>query len=283
MRTFARRSFENVTPAPVRVLGLAVGLAVLLGGCVPDRNDITGSIAPAASTTGDLRAESTKWGERYRANPTDKAAALNYARTLRGLTQFNQAVAVLESAAIKTPYDQDILAAYGKALADAGRLKEAAEVLPRAYTPDNPNWSVLSSQGSVADQLGDHVQAQNFYMTALKIKPGDPGVLSNLGLSLALSNRLSDAERAMRQAAQSPAADMRVRQNLALVLALQGKFGEAEQIAQQDLSPTDAAASVASIRTMIAQSNTWRAIQQSGTRGKTAAAASPKMAVAQND
>jgi Flp pilus assembly protein TadD len=152
-----------------------------------------------------------------------------------------------------------------------GRLREAADVLSRAHTPDNPNWSVLSAQGSVADQLGDHAQAQSFYSTALKIKPGDPGILSNLGLSYALSNRLADAEQTERQAAASLGADMRVRQNLALVLGLEGKFGEAEQIAQQDLPPADAAANIAAIRSMIAQSNTWRKIQQTGNRTRPAA------------
>ena len=252
----------------------AAALALMLGGCMTDRSDVTGSITPAAAADkSNMHNDAETWGAKYRAQPGDKTAALNYAHALRALTQYSQAVAVLESAAIKSPYDQDILAAYGKALMDAGRFREAAEVLPRAHTPDNPNWSVLSAQGSVADQLGDHAQAQAFYSTALKIKPDNPSVMSNLGLSYALANRLPDAERMSRQAASAPGADMRVRQNLALVLALEGQFGEAEQVAQQDLSPSDASASVTSIRGMIAQSDTWRAIQKSGTRAKTASVA----------
>ena len=229
-----------------------------------NRGDVTGSIGSSALPSSDasLRGYSAKWGDRYKANPGDKASALNYARALRALTQYNQAVAVLENVAIKFPYDHEVLAAYGKALADAGRFKEAADVLSRAHTPENPNWSTLSAQGSVADQLGDHMQAQAYYAAALKIKPGDSHVLSNLGLSYALANQLPQAESTMRQAVQSPGADMRVRQNFALVLALGGKFGEAEQVAQRDQSPADASASVTSIRAMIAQSNTWRAIQQ---------------------
>lgn len=247
----------------------ALCLLMVLGGCVTDRTDVTGSISPAGmpKTDADLRASAATWGDRYRSNPSDKNAALNYARALRGLTQYEQAAAVLETVAIKSPYDAEVLGAYGKALADTGKFKQAAEILSRAQSPENPNWNILSAQGSVADQMGDHAEAQAFYATALKIKPGEPGVLSNLGLSYALSNKLPLAESTMRQAAASPDADMRVRQNLALVLALEGRFGEAEQIAQVDLSPTDAAASVASIRTMIAQSNTWRDIQRSGTTG----------------
>lgn len=247
---------------------LLVGLGMLmvvsaLAGCVTDKGDVTGSIAaPGGSgSSADMRAYASRWGDRYRADPANKEAALNYARGLRALTQYAQAEAVLESAAIKTPYDPDILGAYGKALSDAGKFKTASEVLSRAQNPENPNWSILSAQGSVADQMGDHAQAQEFYAAALKIRPGDSSVLSNLGLSYALSNQLLRAEDTMRQAASSPGADMRVRQNLALVMALEGKFGEAEQISQQDLSPADAAANVASIKTMIARSSTLSAIQ----------------------
>ena len=231
-----------------------------LGGCLgPSTQDATGSIAagtPAVSGTAG------GWAERYRSNPNDKVAALNYAKALRASTQYNQAAAVLEAIAIKLPYDQDVLAAYGKALADAGRFKEAADVLGRAHTPDNPNWSVLSAQGSVADQMGDHAGAQGYYAAALKIQPNEPQVMSNLGLSYALDNQLPKAETILAQASGCPDADMRVRQNYALVLALDGKFAEAQHVAERDLSPSDAAASVASIRTMIAQSNSWRAIQQ---------------------
>jgi Flp pilus assembly protein TadD len=168
----------------------------------------------------------------------------------------------------------DVLGQYGKALADAGRLQEAAKVLENAHTPERPNWSILSAQGAVADQLGEHAQAQNYYAAALKIRPADPTVLSNLGLSFALARNLPRAEQTLREAAAQPGADMRVRQNLALVLGLQGKFAEAEEVSRRDLPPIDASANVASIRRMISQSNTWRDIRK---------ADKPKPAAAQRD
>ena len=217
-----------------------------------------------------MRLYTQQWGRRYDANPSDRSAAMNYAKGLRAQTQYTQAVAVLESAAVKAPNDIELLGAYGKALADAGRLAEAADVLARAHTPERPNWRILTAQGSVADQMGDHASAQSFYETSLKIAPGEPTTLSNLGLSYALSKRLPEAEATLREAAASPRADARVRQNLALVLALEGKFDEAQTLAQHDLSPADASANVAAIRSMIAQSNTWRDIQ-AGARAKSAA------------
>jgi len=52
-----------------------------------------------------------------------------------------------------------------------------------------------------------------------------------------------------------------VRDNLALVLSLQGKFAEAQKVEQQGPFGAGGGANVASIRQMIAQSNSWRDIQ----------------------
>jgi Flp pilus assembly protein TadD len=245
---------------------VAIGVTLCLGGCKGvDFSSVTGSIATPNSTMPQsdegVRRFTEQWGKRNEASPTDRVAAINYARGLRAETRFDQAVAVLQKAAVARPSDKEILGAYGKALADAGRYQEAAAVLEHAHTPEHPNWSVLSAQGSVADQLGDHAAAQAYYQAALKIAPGEPSVLSNLGLSYALSKRLPLAEQTMRQAADDPRADARVRQNLSLVLSLEGKFGEAEQISRRDVAPDQAATNVAAIRTMIAQSNTWRQLQ----------------------
>jgi len=252
--------------AAISVAAIALAIGVSLGGCNrPSMSDVTGSIGGSdslPSSDAALRRYAEEWGRRYDSDRTDKRVAMNYARALRALTQHSQAVAVLRGAAISHPRDMEVLGAYGKALADDGKLQEAAKVLENAHTPERPNWSVLSAQGSVADQLGDHERAREYYNAALKIRPDDPAVLSNLGLSHALSRNLPMAESTLRQAAGQPAADMRVRQNLALVLALQGKFGEAEEVSRRDLRPADAASNVAEIRRMISQSNTWSAIRQ---------------------
>jgi len=85
--------------------------------------------------------------------------------------------------------------------------------------------------------------------------PDDPSVLSNLGLSYALSRDLVQAEMTLRKAVTPPGAEPRVRQNLALVVGLQGRFAEAETIARADLPPDLAAANVAYLRQMLAQQN----------------------------
>jgi Flp pilus assembly protein TadD len=88
--------------------------------------------------------------------------------------------------------------------------------------------------------------------------PDEPSVLSNLGLSYALSKNLPKAEETLRRAAAQPGAEPKVRQNLALVVGLQGRFQEAEGIARGDLSPDEAAANVVYLRQMLAQQSAWK-------------------------
>ena len=247
---------------------LLLGSALGLSGCSSTLNDVTASInrsqPPAKLPTDEagLRRFAEEWGARYEKNPKDKTTAIAYARALLALKQTSQAVAILQGLAIQYPQDMSVLAAYGKGLASAGQLNQAADVLSHAHTPEKPDWSVVSAQGTIADELGDHDAARHFYDEALKMRPNDPGVLSNLGLSYALSRQLLRAEETLKEAAMRPDADMRVRQNLALVLALEGKFDQAEEWSQRDLSAMDAAANVAQIKMMISESNTWRDIQK---------------------
>lgn len=252
-----------------------VALAAMLAGCMGRGGaNVTGSIGPTQiRSEQDWRSELQRWQSAYDSNPRDRAAILGYGRALRGVGQHKQAVAVLQGGVVQHANDLELLGAYGRALMDAGQLKQAEDVLSRAHLPERPDWRILSAQGAVADQLGDHARAQGYYNAALRLNPGDPSVLSNLGLSYALSKRLPEAERALLQASQHPAADKRVRQNLMLVYGLQGRFREAEQIAQADLPAAEAGKAIAQLRQMTAQQNSWEAIRRTDqTRGSRPAA-----------
>ena len=237
---------------------LLFAIVAAAAGCQTTQNgETTGSlpVAPVAASDrsdGDWRRDVQAYGEQYRANPAKIGVALQYAQALRATGQRAQAVAVLERASIENPHDKAVLGAYGRALAEAGNLDQALEVLERAHSPDQPDWHILSAQGAVLDQLGRHAEAQRHYLTALKIAPDEPSVLSNLGLSYALSKDLHEAETTLRRAATQRPVDSRVRQNLALVVGLQGRFREAESIARADLPPGEAAANVAYLRQMLA-------------------------------
>src|ERR1700676_2318804 len=248
-----------------RLLASAAVTAILaagLGGC-QTMSDITGSVTskaePGPSAEAEPRRAVEVYGDRYRANPKDAEAALAYGQGLRASGQRAQAAAVLEQATIAHPGNKALLGAYRRALVDNGNFQQAFDVLARAHTPDNPDWRVLSVQGTALDQLGRHDDARRYYASALKIVPDEPSVLSNLGLSYVLSRDLPKGEETLRRAYASTRADARVRQNLGLMVGLQGRFAEAESIVKADLPPEEAAANVAYLKEMLSRKDHPRA------------------------
>lgn len=249
----------------------AIALASLgLAGC-KSGNDrlITGSIGAApverATSEAGWRAIADKWRPSYDKNPQDARAAMSLGHALRMLSQSSQAVAVLQTAAVKNPRNKVLLGEYGRALAENGQFQQALDVFQNAHSPDQPNWRILMAQGAVLDQLERGGEARGYYETALKMQPSDPSLLSNYGLSYALSGDLANAEAVLRRAYAAPQAGMRVRQNLALVLALAGKYQEAEQVASRDLSPGQASQNIAYIKGMMSQGNTWKKLKRAPT------------------
>jgi Flp pilus assembly protein TadD len=239
-------------------VAVAAIFAAGLCGC-QTTSDVTGSLSPKTEAPdADPRRTAEIYGERYRANPKDADVALAYGQALRATGQRSQAAAVLEQATIAHPGNKALLAAFGRALADNGNFQSAFDVLTRAHTPDNPDWRILSVQGTVLDQLGRHDEARDYYASALRIVPDEPSVLSNLGLSYVLSRDLPKAEETLRKAYASGRADARVRQNLGLVVGLQGRFAEAETIVKADLPPDQAAANVAYLKQMLSRKDNPR-------------------------
>jgi Flp pilus assembly protein TadD len=250
---------------PLVAILTAAALAGALSGCASARlPETTGALAsatvpatvPAAAPAGgedELRRAAEAWGERYQANSGDPQVAIHYAQALRATGQRAQAVAVLEQASLRNTKNMELLGAYGRALADVGNFQQALDVLGRSHAPDHPDWRILSAQGAVLDQIGRHEEAQRYYETALRIVPDEPSVLSNLGLSYALSKQLPRAEATLKRAAAGQRVDPRVRQNLALVVGLQGRFAEAETIARADLPAEEASANVAYLKQMLSK------------------------------
>src|SRR3977135_3225496 len=152
-----------------RFLASAAIMAAALGGC-QTMADIKGALSSKAeaSPDADPRRAAEVSGERYRANPKDADAALRYGQALRATGQRAQAVAVLEQATIAHPGNKALLAGYGRALADNGNFKQAFDVLGRAHSPDNPDWRILSVQGTALDQMGRHEETPRYYAPALQ-------------------------------------------------------------------------------------------------------------------
>ena len=141
----------------MRAASSAILASVLCGCQTAGTSDITGSLGDKAETSraADPRRDLELSHERYRANPKDVDAALQYAKALRASGQQAQAVAVLEQATIANPSNKALLAGYGRALADNGNFQQAFDVLSRAHSPDDPDWRILSAQGARSISLAD--------------------------------------------------------------------------------------------------------------------------------
>ncbi|MBP1887924.1 tetratricopeptide repeat protein [Sinorhizobium mexicanum] len=246
--------------------GTAVALIALsLAGCAGQQKKelTTGSIPTLSKPVQSMNATELSQaaesiGQAYERNPKDREAGLNYANLLRMTGRNEQALAVMQQVAINHPSDREVLGAYGKAQAAAGQLEQALATISRAQTPDRPDWKLKSAEGAVLDQLGRSSEARLRYREALDLRPNEPSVLSNLGMSYLLTKDLRTAETYLKSAADQPGADSSVRQNLALAVGLQGRFQEAETIARQELTAEQAEANVAYLRSMLSQQGAWK-------------------------
>lgn len=247
----------------------AVLVALALAGCASRDATTTGSTTRAQASrpvdqlsAGEVRSEVETLGVAYTRDTRNKPVAMRYASLLQLDGRAEQALAVMRKLAIDLPKDREVLAAYGKSLAAAGQLQPALDAIQRAQTPEYPDWRLVSAEAAILDQLGQPAPARELYRRAIAMKPGEPSVLSNLGMSYLLEGDLKQAETYMRQASTLPGADSRVRQNLALVVGLQGRFKEAEEIARAELSPQQAQANVDYLRSMLSQQNAWKQLER---------------------
>jgi Flp pilus assembly protein TadD len=252
-----RSSRIGLTVKPLLLAGVA---ALVLSACASNRGQMAAvdySGMPAAKSHANL-AELT---ERYRRNPGDRNVVIHYAAALRAAGQPQQAMAALEGAMAHNPNDVALSVAYAKALTAAGKFEQSLGVLANVIRPDAPDWNALLVKGATLDQMGRNAEARQLYKQAAVIAPGEASIETNLGLSYAMTNELSLAERHLRRAVTMRGATSQMRQNLALVVGLQGRFDEARALYGAELPPEQVEANMAYVRALLTQQNRWDLIQ----------------------
>ena len=214
-----------------------VGLALALGGCVTDKNDVTGSIAsprqvrsrratcaplrrPGATATGPTRAT--------RLRPSTMPApcgpdAIPAGR--RGARECRHQVALRH---------RDPGAPTARRWPMPAASRKPPRCCPARTRRDNPNWSDPVGAGLGRRPAGRPCPGPGLLHDGAQDQAGRPRRPDQpRPLLRACRTSCRSPRHTIRQARSAPGADMRVRQNLALVLALEGKFGEAEQVAQR--------------------------------------------------
>ena len=125
-----------------------------------------------------------------------------------------------------------------KAFLKTGKPQLALTPLSKALevSPEDPKLLLLL--GVTKDLEGQHREAQAYYRDGLARAPGDPALIVNLALSLALSGDYPNAIAALQPLAMARTASPHERQTLALIYGLEGNVAEAGRLGRIDLDDT---------------------------------------------
>ncbi|WP_428487435.1 tetratricopeptide repeat protein [Rhodopila sp.] len=167
-------------------------------------------------------------------NPRDVPALVRLGEAQTLLGQRDQAARSFNQALAIAPDNTGAALGLGR-LELATNPAAAAGVLFRLTTRDPRNVAALIDLGIAKDLLGQHIEAQRAYHSALTVDPDNVGGQVNLGLSLALSGDPRQALSILRPLARSPGASPRMRQDLAVALALAGDDDEAASVLRADI------------------------------------------------
>lgn len=211
----------------------------------------------------DLLAQAAFWGKEYEKNPNEPEAVLKFARVLRAIGSSQRAVEVAGPVLSLKPDNVELAMLYAQASLDTGKPEAAAMALASAEGAGQGDWRMLSIIGVTMDQLGEHKSAQDYYLRALTLSPGNARIMSNLGLSFALAGDPLRAEQTLREANSIDRSDARVKQNLALVLGVQGKFAEAAEAAGSETPRALVEANAAYFKTLLTPARNWDTLRGS--------------------
>lgn len=191
-----------------------------------------------SSTNQEYEEAATYWYALYQENPGDINIALQCASNMRYANSPGDAVNILNNALKIHPGNVQLLAERGKAYAALGNTELALEDITIASTGNAADWSTHSARGIILDRLGRQSEAAEAYNRALAISPGNPIILNNLALNLALAGHHVEAVDTLQRASQHPDANIQIRQNLSLLMAMNGDVKQAGQITQANLPNT---------------------------------------------
>lgn len=240
----------------MRMLSPLIVAAMLLQGCanspatqpragqpteaLPEATDFSllpylKEMAAQSSSNHELADAARYWAAIYETDPSNLDVAAKFATSLRLAGEPRGAIALLGQILEKRPGDPQLLGERGKAYAAANEFAPALADLDTALKTAGNDWNLHSARGVILDRQGQQADAEAAYRQALALSPGNPKILNNMALNIALAGRLDEAITLLREASRHPQATVQVRQNLSLLLAMKGDVGEAEQLARADL------------------------------------------------
>ena len=165
-----------------------------------------------------------------------------------------------EAADLLGPYmtavqpDLDVLTARGMALANLGRRDEALATFERARAVDPSSPRVLVNIGTVYLMAGDRARARQAFEAALDIDPGVARAYNSLGVIAAQEGRTEEAIERWRRAVALDPRDYQTLFNLGVTLRRAGRASEARPYLEAYLKaapPALEARDIARVRTWL--------------------------------
>jgi Flp pilus assembly protein TadD len=195
-------------------------------------------------------------GKAVSLRPRDEESAALLAVYLTQAGRPREAVDLLEPYAKASRPDLDLLTARGMGLSALGRREEALATFARARQADPSNPMVLVNIGTVHLLAGEMARARESFEEALRIDAGLARAHNSLGVIAAREGRLDEAIDRWKQAARLDPGDYQTLFNLGSVLRRRGRETEARPYLESYLRAAPAAlegADVAKVRAWLGE------------------------------
>ncbi len=169
----------------------------------------------------------------------NKTYLLGLADNLRRMGQLDEAAHYYNQILKLEPENLDALEGKGLCLLNRGEVEGASDIFQKVMAKDGKRWRTLNAVGIMFVMKGMPKEAEAYYIEAAKLKPDEPAILNNYGLTLALSQKYDQAVTVLKQASDSldrnDPEKKRADLNLALVYGLAGDMDRAEEVAGRHL------------------------------------------------
>jgi Flp pilus assembly protein TadD len=219
------------------------------GGVVPSYDSLM-RIGTAARNGGDLPSALGVFRRASQVDPLNPAPLTAAGDVLLEMGSVNEAIVSYNNALLRNQQYLPALLGLAKADLKTGKPELAMEPLSKAYALSPGDPKVLLLLGVTKDLAGEHVEAQAWYRRGLGIAAGDPALVTDLAMSLALSGDYSNAITVLQPVALAPTGSAQERQTLALIYGLRGNLAEAERINRIDLDDASVAHNLAYYATL---------------------------------
>lgn len=140
--------------------------------------------------------------DRHRSLPAAEVRASLANDLMFGLQWPDEAIQHYRAALDQNPDEATVVGNLGLALAETGRMEDAAAMFQRAATLDPGNGGTRSQLAAALLQIGRTPEAVAQAEAGVRLAPNDPGARDLLGVALAMTGRLADAEASFEKALQ---------------------------------------------------------------------------------